>query len=151
MISHKFREDPAMVVVNICGEKVCVQRQTILKGSGSSCTSYVSFEKWKLIDRVSHHNMYDPLMINFCVHRLTMIFCVNASMVWYRNIQMCMVWAATDMNLNHNSDVMIRAMASQITGVSIVYIAVSSGADQRKHQRSTSLDFMRAIPRTKSQ
>ena len=29
------------------------------------------------------------------------------------------------------------AMASQITGVSIVYTTVFSGADQRKHQRST--------------
>ena len=35
------------------------------------------------------------------------------------------------------------AMASQITGVSIVYSTVCSGADQRKHQNSASLAFMR--------
>ena len=34
------------------------------------------------------------------------------------------------------------AMASQITGVLIVCSAVCSGADQRKHQSSTSLDFV---------
>ena len=39
----------------------------------------------------------------------------------------------------HYSDVIMSAMASQITGVSIVYLTVSSGADQRKHQISASL------------
>ena len=38
-------------------------------------------------------------------------------------------------------------MASQITGASIVYSTVSSGADQRKHQSSASLAFPRGIPR----
>ena len=36
-------------------------------------------------------------------------------------------------------------MASQITGVSIVCSTVGSGADQRKHQSSTSLAFVRGI------
>ena len=36
-------------------------------------------------------------------------------------------------------------MASQITGVTIVYSAVFPGADQRKHRRSTSLAFVREI------
>ena len=39
------------------------------------------------------------------------------------------------------------AMASQITGVSIVYSTVCSGADQRKHQSSASLAFVEGIPR----
>ena len=38
-------------------------------------------------------------------------------------------------------------MASQITGVSIVYSTVCSGADQRKHQISASLAFVRVIHR----
>ena len=41
----------------------------------------------------------------------------------------------------------MRAMASQITGVSIVCSAVCSTADQRKHQRSASLAFVRGIHR----
>ena len=36
-------------------------------------------------------------------------------------------------------------MASQITGVSIVYSTVCSGADQRKHQSSASLALVRGI------
>ena len=38
-------------------------------------------------------------------------------------------------------------MASQITGVSIVCSAVCSGADQRKHQSSASMTFIRGIHR----
>ena len=38
--------------------------------------------------------------------------------------------------------VIISAMASQITSLTIVYWTVHSGADQRKHQSSTSLDFV---------
>ena len=44
-------------------------------------------------------------------------------------------------------DVIMGAMAFQITGVSIVYSTVCSGADQRKHQRSASLAFVRGIHR----
>ena len=38
-------------------------------------------------------------------------------------------------------------MASQITNFTIVYTTVYSGADQRKHQSSTSLAFVREIQR----
>ena len=38
-------------------------------------------------------------------------------------------------------------MASQINGISIVYSTVSSGADQRRHQNSASLAFVRGIHR----
>ena len=36
-------------------------------------------------------------------------------------------------------------MASQITSLAIVYLTVYSGADQRKHQCSASLAFVRGI------
>ena len=48
---------------------------------------------------------------------------------------------------NRYSDVKMGAMASQITGLTIFYSAVYSGADQRKHQTSTSLAFVRGIHR----
>ena len=47
----------------------------------------------------------------------------------------------------HYSDVIISGIASQITGVSIVCLAVCSGGDQRKHQGSTSLAFVKGIQR----
>ena len=47
----------------------------------------------------------------------------------------------------HYHDVIMSAMASQITSLTIVYTTVYSGADQRKHQRSASLAFVGGIHR----
>ena len=47
----------------------------------------------------------------------------------------------------HYNDVIISTMASQITSLAIVYSTVYSGADQRKHQSSASLAFVRGIHR----
>ena len=44
-------------------------------------------------------------------------------------------------------DVIMGTMASQITSLTIVYSIVYSGADQRKHQSSASLTFVRGIHR----
>ena len=45
----------------------------------------------------------------------------------------------------HYSDVIMGIMASQITSLKIVYSSIYSGADQRKHQSSASLAFVRGI------
>ena len=42
----------------------------------------------------------------------------------------------------HYSDVIMGTMVSQITSLTIVYSTIYSGADQRKHQSSTSLAFL---------
>ena len=47
----------------------------------------------------------------------------------------------------HYNDVKMRAMASQITSLTIVYSTVCSSADQRKHQSSASLAFVLGIHR----
>ena len=47
----------------------------------------------------------------------------------------------------HYSDVIMSPMASQWTGFSIVYSTVCPGPDQRKHQSSMSLTFVRGINR----
>ena len=49
---------------------------------------------------------------------------------------------------DHYNDVIMRAMASHITRVSIVYSTVGSDGDQRKHQSSASLAF---VPRAQGQ
>ena len=49
--------------------------------------------------------------------------------------------------IQHYSDVIMSAMASQITGIAIAYSTVYSGADQRKHQSSESLAFVWGIHR----
>ena len=45
------------------------------------------------------------------------------------------------------SDIIMGTMASQITSLTIVYSIVYSGADQRKHQSSVLLAFVRGIHR----
>ena len=50
--------------------------------------------------------------------------------------------------LTHYSDVIMNMMGSQITSVSIVCSTVGSCADQRKHERSASLAFVKGIHRS---
>ena len=54
---------------------------------------------------------------------------------------------ASDSSATHYNDVIMGAMASQITSLTIVYSAVFSDADQRKHQSAASLAFVRGIHR----
>ena len=49
--------------------------------------------------------------------------------------------------VSHHTDIIMGAMASQITRVSTVYSTVCWGVDQRKHQSSASLAFVRGIHR----
>ena len=49
--------------------------------------------------------------------------------------------------LKHNNDVIMGTTASQISSLTIVYSIVYLGADQRKHQVSVSLAFVRGIHR----
>ena len=48
---------------------------------------------------------------------------------------------------NHYGDVIMGAIASQITSLTIVYSTVYSGANQRKHQSAASLAFVWRIHR----
>ena len=47
----------------------------------------------------------------------------------------------------HYNDIIMGAIASQITSLTIIYSTVYSGADQRKHQISSPLAFVRRIHR----
>ena len=50
--------------------------------------------------------------------------------------------------ITHYNDVIMGTIASQITSLTIVYSTVYSDADQRKHESSTSLAFVRGIHRS---
>ena len=53
---------------------------------------------------------------------------------WHGTRQPLLGYYPGTLSCNHYSDVIMSAMVSQITGVSIVYTAACSSADQRKHQ-----------------
>ena len=63
----------------------------------------------------------------------------------------CLIWhwlvGITTARQSHYGDVIMGAMASEITSLAIVYSNVHSDADQRKHQSSALLAFVRGIHR----
>ena len=54
-------------------------------------------------------------------------------------------WYMTEIGNIHYNDVIMSAMASQITSLAIGYSSVYSGEGQRKHRSSASLAFVRGI------
>ena len=83
----------------------------------------------------------------WCIHVDFGAFCHQ--FIWLRNTALptatnarglCCTLFCGDYDISfHYSDVMMSAMASEITGVSIIRSTVGSGADQRKHQSTASL------------
>ena len=112
-------------------------------------------DKWNILDHLSNN-------INTC-HRWSILEIspfvrfVIAIVGWrcYQTSNVCQSgtgrnssWLGLSFfSVAHHSDVIMGAMASQITGVSIVYSTVCSAADQRKHQSFASLAFVRGIHR----
>ena len=64
----------------------------------------------------------------------------------YGRVSCCIdgIWRTIDA---HYNDVIMGAIASQITSLTIVYSTVYSDADQGKHQSSASLAFVRGVHR----
>ena len=71
------------------------------------------------------------------------------SCVFTRYGQSVQTWEVIDLArdtwLTHYNDLIMNAMASQITSPTIVYSTAYSGANQRKHQSSASLIFVGGI------
>ena len=102
-----------------------------------------------LVEELEKHQlwMYFFNFASWYIFMLIILFSVKPSVPWCvdKSIMMaCRTHMRTD---NHYNDVIMRAIASQITGVSIVCSAVCSGAYQRKHQSPASLAFVRGIHR----
>ena len=66
--------------------------------------------------------------------------------IWAKQISLCRSLLILLQAL-YNNDVIMSAMASQITSITIVYSTVYSGTEQRKHQSSASLAFVWGIHR----
>ena len=72
-----------------------------------------------------------------------------AKMNWLFELMQCFIFFSREVSNRcrlagfHYSDVIMSTMASQPTDISIVYSTVCSGIDQRKHQSSASLAFVR--------
>ena len=100
---------------------------------------------------ISHKAQFCNRNVHMCAH-----FCYK--MIQCGIFLWCIFWDLWDgsIALEHYNDVIMGAMAFQITSLTIVYSTVYSGADQR-NRSSASLAFVRGIhrwpvnPRTKGQ
>ena len=86
-----------------------------------------------------------------------MYFVINSAGQWSKRSHDISCIDHDVSSLRHNDDVIMTTLASQITSLTVVYSIVYSGVDERKHQRSAPLAFVRGIqrdrwtPRTKGQ
>ena len=83
--------------------------------------------------------------------RLNVSIIISAPLVYtYYQISLYTRWSNTArvfVVFIHYGDVIMGGIASQITSLTVVYSTVYSDADQRKHQSSASLAFVRGIHR----
>ena len=94
-------------------------------------------------------SLYNSVLSQLCLWLIDLFYCVYIISYWWFQIIYChtirassrLPKASRDIFLAkpHYSDVIMSAMAPQITGVSIVYSTVYSCTDQRNHQSSASL------------
>ena len=110
----------------------------LLKGRINNIPALVQIMAWRL---PGDKPLSEPMMVNLPTH-----ICVTRPQ-WVNNFcrDICDWWA--DYWIHYN-DVIMSSMASQITGLTIGYSSVYSGAYERKHQRSASLAFVRGIHRS---
>ena len=86
---------------------------------------------------------------------LWLFLCYLSKQAFEYKLDRPVIWGATtliwhpcdDIKLNHNNDVIMCAIASQITSLTIGFSTVYLDTNQRKHQSSVSLAFVRGIHR----
>ena len=69
------------------------------------------------------------------------------SIPWWVQTQQAAIWVIPHSKYFHYNDVIMAAIASQITSLTIAYSTVYSDVDERKHQSSASLAFVWGIHR----
>ena len=103
----------------------------------SAQLQYCDFIKWKFVF-CSFYSYYQRL-----VHTDIGLLIV----IYLSEIMGEELWVGSYPIDSHYNDIILSAMASQITSLTIVHSSVYSGADQRKHQSSASLAFVWGIHR----
>ena len=120
-------------------------------------------------DRCVHISWYYDSITDQCMHHTRVQCTRHSSVQWFASrvkvfsffisCRIRYLWEElisgftghTYSPIQHHGDVIMSEMAFQITGVSIVCSSVCSDEDQRKHQSSPSLAFVRGIHRGPSE
>ena len=134
-----------------------LQAQNILKPYLFSCRDHEHLKCRKKIVIIFSVFTYVSIRITWCcrtcwtsIQAMTWCLLSTKPLPWPKPQQHWfwgIAWTQPDLLSIHYSDVTMGMMASQITSLTIVYSTVYSGADQRKHQSSASLAFVRGIHR----
>ena len=118
-------------------------------GTFPSQSSYIfaAFFYWSLISYrlklkwINERESPQDIAFDLCfigkMHSIWMVYTLFLGVNWWQ----------VRAPLGHYGDIIIGAIASQITSLTLVYSIVYSYADQRKNQSSTSLAFVRGIHR----
>ena len=107
----------------------------------SAMTPYTIYEMGTWIHRLLHQATAMTHDWLICLQQSIGTYNIS---IWYDNLSLEL---SLEADYYHYSHVIMGAMASQITSLMIVYSTICSDADQRKHQTSASLDFVRGIHR----
>ena len=107
-------------------------------GANYWCQWYISYEfnSSLLFKHFRRNNQPVVKNLSYDIYSYTMLLCSMGSR-----------YNTVTTNCQHYTDVIMGAMVSQITSLTIVYSTVYSGADQRKHQSPASLAFVQGINR----
>ena len=130
-------------------DKICIIRGYIHKrhpiarphGRAMGCVCEDLSESWP---RYNGTALYEENVCNFTVNSVPSD---GQILFLYINLTRELVTLLPKCLISLYSDVIMGAIASQITGVSIVNLTVCSDVDQRKHQSSASLAFVMGIHR----
>ena len=122
--------------LSVCG----LQMATLIQANKKSSVTYSGIIHEPMSQRKPAWS------IGFPIHSQLVVF-THCSLVLFSLFPL-ELWAMGKGICNtHYSGVIKGEMASQLTGLTIVYSTIYSGADQRKHQSSASLAFVRGIHR----
>ena len=101
----------------------------------STCQFIFNSPNIKFNDYIFNWVLECTSRVNFLIHN-------------HSRIYILLLWSEMPSGIEQQySYIIMRTMVSQITSLTIVYSTVYSGADQRKHQSSASLAFLRGIHR----
>ena len=127
---------------------MCVDKLTIISSDNAFKLTFTVIEILIQIHtflfKKMHLTMSSAKWWSFCLG-INVQHLVLGSCIWTSYPSSLAVHGFAVKGVNHYDGVIMGAMASQITGPAIVYSTVYSAANQRKHQSSASLAFVREI------
>ena len=120
------------------------------------------WQSWNILDLfIIHYNKVPRVVPDYIMMDFHKVACMSTDMKEKEIVNILLtiyrwgIWKRRNRNRYDNkeltnafyNDVIMGAIASQITTLTIVYPTLYSEADQRKHQSSASLAFVRGIHR----